>query len=155
MRIVLVIVATVGLVVALGVAFVLVGPPSAVHSVVSTGPDGLRTFTIAGAEGGQPILCTLGKPIPPVTGRLGGQAGAPDPAWLVAADGRRLIVVWPAGFSVRFDPEVHLFDDRGRSVAMRNDPVELGVRMTDAAGTHDDPYIADGIEFGGCYPYAP
>ena len=74
------------------------------NSTISTGADGLRTFSIARAPGGGEILCTLGKPIPPVIGTLDGQAGAPDPVWLVASDGHHMIVVWPAGFSVRFDP---------------------------------------------------
>lgn len=125
------------------------------NSTISTGADGLRTFSIARAPGGAEILCTLGKPIPPVIGTLDGQAGAPDPVWLVGPGGQRIIVVWPAGFTVRFDPEVQLFNDRGGLVARRGDRLELGNRISEAAGTHDDPYIAAGAQFGGCYTYLP
>jgi hypothetical protein len=125
------------------------------HSTISTGADGLRTFSIARGPGGGEILCTLGKPIPPVIGTLDGRAGASDPVWLVASDGHPMIVVWPAGFSVRFDPTVRLLNDRGGIVAQRGDTMELGNRTTDAVGTHDDPYIAAGAQFGGCYAYLP
>jgi hypothetical protein len=125
------------------------------NSTISTGADGLRTFSIARAPGGGEILCTLGKPIPPVIGTLDGQASASDPVWLVAPDGHRMIVVWPAGFTIRFDPWLELFNDRGGVVARRGDTLELGNRISEAAGTHDDPYIAAGAQFGGCYTYLP
>jgi hypothetical protein len=125
------------------------------RSVVSTGPDGLRTFTVA-RVGDQPILCTLGKSIPELGGVLQGQAGAPDPIWLVADDGRTMIFVWPAGFSARFSPDAELLDDQGRSVAKAGERVTLGqVHIGSAAGTHEDPYIASGLVFDGCYAYVP
>jgi hypothetical protein len=148
-------IASIVLLVAALVAYTLLGSLSFVRSVITTGPDGLRTFTIGRASDGGEILCNTGKPIPPLTGTPDGQAGAPDPVWLLAADGRRLVVVWPAGFSVRFDPAARLFNDLGESVAREGDNLELGVRTTDATGTHGDPYIAGGIEFGRCYSYVP
>lgn len=135
--------------------FMLLRTVSSDRSTISTNADGLRTFTVARA-GGQPILCPAYRTIPAVKGTLGGRAGAPDPVWLVAPDGRDLVVVWPAGFSVRFNPSVELLDDEGRSVATADQPVTLGqVSTGSAAGTHDDPYIAAGLVFGGCYVYGP
>jgi hypothetical protein len=155
MRFVMAIIGTLALCAAAVAAFALLHTVTTDQSRISTGADGLRTFTVGRADG-QPILCNAYLTIPAVKGLLGGQAGAPDPVWLVADDGHRMVVVWPAGFAVRFNPDVELLDDRGRSVATAGETVTLGqVSTGSAAGTHDDPYIASGLVFGGCSIYSP
>lgn len=93
----------------------------------------------------------------PVVGQLAGDPGDPrEPVWLERADGTRLSVVWPAGFSVRFEPDATLYDEQGRAVARAGDTVTLWqVPVIAASGSFDDPYFAAGILFdGGCYPRA-
>jgi hypothetical protein len=88
----------------------------------------------------------------PVTGRLEGDpADTAEPVWLRAADGRRLSVVWPEGFSVAFVPDVELRNEAGATVAGSGDTVVLGVGFASAEGTFDEPYLAEGIMLDGCY----
>ncbi len=116
---------------------------------VTTGPDGLRVF----GWHGPPVLCTAAAAVNPVTGMLRGGQGEPEPVWLEDAAGRRLSVVWPAGFSVRFEPDAVLYDERGMAVVRDGGTVRLGqVNLETAAGTYEDPYIAKGLVFDGCYP---
>jgi hypothetical protein len=115
----------------------------------STGPDGLRTF----GWGGPNFACPAAAAARPVVGTLRGAPGEREPVWLEAADGRRLSVVWPAGYSVRFEPAAALYDERGNQVARDGATVELGqINVETAAGTFDDPYYAKGLLFDGCYP---
>ena len=117
--------------------------------VITTGADGLRTFTWPSG-----VLCTAARAINPVTGTLRGGQGAPEPVWLEAEDGSRLSVVWPAGFGVRFQPAAELHNQRGERVARDGALVRLGqVGTESAAGTFDDPFVASGLALGGCYPY--
>jgi hypothetical protein len=128
----------------------------AVRSSVTTQPDGLRTFTVAKAEGGGPILCNAYKVLPDVVGILRGRQGAAEPAWLEAPDGTRISIVWPEGFTVTFNPQAELHNETGRVVASDGATVELGqVHLGDHKGTPADPYIASGLVLGGCYPYPP
>jgi hypothetical protein len=116
---------------------------------ISTGRDGLRTFGWGAPFAG----CPAAAAVRPVIGTLGGGQGEREPVWLEAVDGRRLSVVWPGGFSVRFEPGATLYDERGRAVARDGDSVELGqINLETATGTYEDPYIAKGILFDGCYP---
>jgi hypothetical protein len=126
----------------------------AAQSVISTGPDGLRTFAVIRSNpDGSPVACAAFARTNPVTGILEGQAGAREPVWLRAADGRDLSVVWPAGFTVRFEPAAAVYTDRGTLVGRAGDRIVLGqTGWSDAAGTFDDPYFASGLVFGGCYP---
>jgi hypothetical protein len=63
-------------------------------------------------------------------------------------------VVWPGGFTVRFEPTVTLIDDHGKAVASGGAKVTLDqVKPDSHAGTFEDPYIASGGLFDGCYPY--
>jgi hypothetical protein len=65
-----------------------------------------------------------------------------------------LSVVWPAGSSARIESAAALYSDKGVRVAGKGDDVELSqTRWDDAAGTYDDPYLAAGIVFNGCYPF--
>ncbi len=124
------------------------------HSRISTGPDGLRTFTIARAPDGGPLLCPAFGIIDPVHGTLGGAQGGREPVWITTDDGRDLSVIWPAGFSVRFEPDPALYSDGGVRIATAGQPIELGqTTWTSATGTYDDPYLASGLVFGGCYPF--
>jgi hypothetical protein len=129
-------------------------PPS--RSTISTGPDGLRTFTATREEGGSLVSCGLVNVEPHVAGLLAGDAASPDdPIWLVRG-GRRLSVVWPGGFSVRFEPRAVLYNDRGERVAAEGEMTELTQVSPDAAaGTFDDPYIASCWLFGEVYVYRP
>jgi hypothetical protein len=136
---------------------ILPDPSEPNHSVVIRGPDGLRTFTVIREVDGTPVLCTLGGAIPPVEGVLRGDQGDPvEPVWLERADGRRLSIIWPEGFTVRFEPLAVLRDEGGRIVARDGSSVELPqVPTTIAAGTFEDPYIASGLVFDGCYTFLP
>jgi hypothetical protein len=90
----------------------------------------------------------------PLVGTLEGQAGAREPVWLRADDGRHLSVVWPADFTVRFEPNAVLRNEHGSVVAGAGERTRLDqVRPEEHAGTYDDPYIASGILLGGCYPF--
>ena len=124
------------------------------HSRIVAGPDGLRTFTVVLETGGVPVSCPAFALVDPVHGTLDGSKGAREPVWIITSDGRHLSVVWPAGFSVRFEPEATLYNEHESVVAAAGKPVELSQTMwNSAAGTFDDPYIAQGLVFGGCYPF--
>lgn len=125
------------------------------HSVITTGSDRLRTFSVMHELNGNPVTCPAFALSDPVAGRLQGDANDPlEPIWLVTSDVRRLSVVWPGGFTVRLPPDVALVNDHGEVVARIGDWFELSqVRPDDAAGSFDDPYIAAGALFDDCYPY--
>lgn len=101
-------------------------------------------------------LCPASRAVDPVVGSFDGDALASgDRAWLVAADGSRLYVVWPQGFTLSFQPGPILRDERGRVVAEKDTSVTLlQVNRSDHSGTMDDPYIALGALFNGCYAEA-
>jgi len=125
----------------------------AAHAVISTGPDGLRTFAVIRNPDGSSVPCAAFGLTNPVAGILQGQAGGREAAWLQAQDGRHLSVVWPAGFTVRFEPDAAIYTERGTLVGRAGDRIVLGqTRPGDAAGTFDDPYFASGLVFGDCYP---
>jgi hypothetical protein len=126
----------------------------AAHSVISTGPGGFRTFAVVqGNPDGPSVACAAFARTNPVAGILEGQAGAREPVWLRADDGRHLSVVWPEGFTLRFAPDAAIYTDRGTLVGRAGDRIVLGqTGYGDAAGTFDDPYFASGLIFGGCYP---
>ena len=127
------------------------------HSVITTDGNGLRTFSVVTELDGNPVVCPAFGLVDPVSGIFqGNPAGRPDRVWLERPEGERLSVVWPGGFTVRFDPVVALLDEHGTTVASAGDTVTLDqVRADSHAGTFADPYIASGILFGGCYPFVP
>ena len=129
------------------------GPPR--RSVISSGPDGLRTFTWV--DPSTPPACLAFGLVHPVSGLLRGDVDDPqEPVWLEGQAGTRLSVVWPAGFTVAFEPHAVLRDDGGRIVAAAGRSVELSqVDPLKHAGTFGDPYVAAGLLFNGCYPYLP
>jgi hypothetical protein len=123
------------------------------HSMISTGPDGFRTFAVVRNPDGSSVACAAFGLTNPVVGILDGQAGAREPVWLRAADGRHLSVVWPEGFTLRFEPDAAIYTDRGTLLGRVGDRIVFGqTGQGDAAGTFDDPYFASGLIFGGCYP---
>jgi hypothetical protein len=117
---------------------------------------------VSSAESG--ILCTASAVIPPVVGVLEGDPS--DVAWPVrlrADDGRRMYILWPRGFSVRFDPSATLLDEAGATFLHAGDPLVLGQVGADPAhGTKDRPYLARGLMGGAvshawerCYQHKP
>src|SRR5437763_605842 len=61
--------------------------------------------------------CAAYAAVDPLEGVLQADSGDPDwPVWLRAADGHRIYVRWPAGFSVRFGSKAELLDDQGVAV---------------------------------------
>jgi hypothetical protein len=91
--------------------------------------------------------------VDPVAGTFEGDLLADgDKSWLVAADGSRLYVVWPQGFTLSFQPDPILRDGGGKVVAEKGTSVTLEqVNRADRAGTMADPYLALGSLFGRCY----
>lgn len=135
-------------------AVILAATAGCVSTVAPTpGSGGIRTFAVLHAVAGQPILCTAEAAVRPVVGTFHGDPAAPgDKAWLVDPNGRKLVVLWPEGFSLRFDPSARLFNEKGQVVASEGDRVEIGqVNLEAHAGTDADPYLARGILFDGCY----
>lgn len=123
------------------------------HSRITAGPDGFRTFNPVLEIDGTPMLCAAFGLINPVHGALAGQQGAREPAWLLTDDGRLISVVFPQGFLVRFEPEATLYNGSAQ-IARAGEDVELSqTAWPDAEGTYEDPYIASGIVFNGCYPF--
>lgn len=119
---------------------------------ITTGPDGLRTFAT-----NPNVLCNLGRYIPGFSAVLVGDPNDPERVWLVGANVAplkpRISVVWPQGFHVRFEPDAVLYNDKDVPVARQGETVTFPqMNASRYAGTHDDPYLAYGIIFNGCYP---
>jgi hypothetical protein len=125
------------------------------RSRVVTGPDGLRTFTLA--PRGDNVMCNAYASVDPLGGMLRAEPpGAREPVRLEVPDGHLVSVVWPEGFRVTFEPAVVLRDAPGRVVAHEGNGVRLDqTPRSEATGTWDDPYVAHGLVFGDCYPYTP
>lgn len=119
-------------------------------------PGPILTFPVAREKDGIPILCTASAAVNPVRGFFEGDpARSSQVAWLRSPNGRQLTVAWPEGFTVRFEPDAVLYNERGQAVARHGQEVELSqVNVEEHAGTLLDPYIASGILFDGCYPFA-
>jgi hypothetical protein len=96
------------------------------HSVISTGPVGFRTFAVVRNSDGSSVACAAFGRTNPVAGILEGQAGAREPVWLRADDGRHLSVVWPAGFTLRFEPDAAIYTDGSTLVGRAGDRIVLG-----------------------------
>jgi len=139
------------------VACVAEGGTRSERSVITTAANGLRTFTVVRTIDGAPATCgAMLASEPHVTGVLAGDPGArPEPIWLVD-HGRRISIVWPEGFEVRFEPHLALYDEGGRLKARAGQRIEFNQSARDHAGTYDDPYMA--VWFLGdanCYLYRP
>jgi hypothetical protein len=84
--------------------------------------------------------------VPPLGGVLEGDAtDLTWPVWLQAEDGRRIYVVWPRGFSARFDPDATLLDETGKPIVLAGSPVGLQQTRPGDEGTKERPYLASGL----------
>lgn len=111
--------------VVIGVAVVGLANPPGPGSPVGSGP---RIVTLPTAP--SPL------PLPPGAVRAcraalaeGVLAGDPDDAevaWLVGRDGARQAILWPFGYSARFDPGLELIAPNGTVIARAGDRLELG-----------------------------
>jgi hypothetical protein len=122
---------------------------------IATGLDGLRTFATD-----PDVLCNLGAYVPGFSAVLAGDPNDAERVWLVGANVSpskpRISVVWPQGFHVRFEPDAVLYNERGVPVARQGDEVNFPQANNSMhAGTYEDPYLAYGIIFNGCYPARP
>jgi hypothetical protein len=140
------------LVLSLVMVGIVVGACTA-HAVISMGPDGLRTFAVVRNPDGSSVPCPAFGLTNPVAGILDGRAGAREPVWLRADDVRHRSIVWPAGFTLRLEPDATIYTEKGGFVGRAGDRIVLDqTRPGDAAGTFNDPYFASGLIFGDCYP---
>jgi hypothetical protein len=119
-------------------------------------PGTILTFRTARPIDGAPVLCNAAAAANPVRGVFEGDpARSSQVAWLRGPDGRQITVAWPDEFSVGFEPDVILYNERAQPVARQGQLVELGqVNVGDHAGTLVDPYLAVGLVFDGCYQMA-
>lgn len=83
-----------------------------------------------------------------------GSEARAEKVWDQLDDGREISIVWPAGFTARFEPELVLRNERGATVAQEGGTIELDRPQgaPDYAGTAADPFFASGVFLGGCYP---
>ena len=109
----------------------------------SRGPDGLLTWASDTAS------CQVARHPDPPIGTLQGTAGDPERVWVVAPDGRRLSIVWPAGFTVRFEPEAVLYA-KGVAVAHAGDPIAINREAPAQGATPNDPMEVIWVN-GVCY----
>lgn len=58
--------------------------------------------------------------------RLRGDRAADPPVWVEDAQGKKLSILWPNGFSARFDPDLSLIGGSGQVVARAGDLLDLG-----------------------------
>ena len=78
-----------------------------------------------------PSLPTLDSAINPCAGvglgaTLAGSPTDPRVAWLVYSQGGRSEIVWPAGFTARFDPDLAVLDASGKVVYRAGDHIDGG-----------------------------
>jgi len=128
--------------------------PSPAASVEPVDTGGIRTFLLARESDLRLSLCNLALAARPVTGTFeGDESSSPDRAWVRDPTGRKLSIVWPQGFKLRFGQDAILLDELDRVVVRQGETVTFGqVNREDHAGTFHDPYFAGGIVFNGCYP---
>jgi hypothetical protein len=109
----------------------------------SRGPDGLLTWTSDTAS----CQASL-DPYPPI-GTLQGAPGDRDRVWVAAPDGRRLSIVWPASFTVRFEPDAVLYAN-GVVVAHAGEPIPVNQEAPPQGATPSDPMPVISVN-GICY----
>lgn len=112
-------------------ALVLVGC-AGTGTRITRGPDGLLTWTSDAAE------CQAAISGPPI-GTFQGAANDAERVWVMAPDGRRLSLVWPGGFTVRFEPDAVLYGPSGVAVARAGDPIDINQAAPEQGATPDDP----------------
>jgi hypothetical protein len=116
-------------------------------------PGAVRIATDNADPGaGLSVMCRLGRALNPVVGALAGENGKePFSSWLVRGDGSPLYVVWPRGFSARFQPDLELIDRNNIVVARRGAAIDLNVDWDPALGTAEHPYVTQWVN-DACYP---
>ena len=110
------------------------------------GPDGLLTWT------SQNAACGVTDAYP--AGTLEGSADNPDRVWLLAPGGRRVYLIWPHGFTVRFEPDAVLYSSSGVIVARAGDAININLEVPEQGGTPDDPMLVTWVN-GTCYAPTP
>lgn len=76
----------------------------------------------------------------PVDGRV---------AWLQTLDARRIEIIWPAGFSARFEPMLEVLDATGTEVLRDGDFVDGACEMGDLGGRlMEPPFLAFQVDCG-------
>lgn len=108
--------------------------------IKGSGPAGTETFCINDraevayypALYGGPTLPTLDHQVAECAGiglggaRLAGSATDPRVSWLISEAGGRQDVIWPQGYSARFEPALVIVDASGQAVYRAGDQVERG-----------------------------
>ena len=130
-----------------------------VSASASVAPVAIRTFPVRREENGVAVACDAFGVENGVAGVLTGDPADKEGVWLTALDGTRLSIVWPEGFTARFEPDVvlldeHFIDEPGTDervavVAHAGDMVLLQVERAAATGSFEDPYYASGIMLAG------
>jgi hypothetical protein len=75
-------------------------------------------------------------------GVLHGDPNDPRVAWLVNADGLRIELQWPRGFSARFNPQLEMVASDGVVVGREGDDLDL----TGGFGAPDGAFSVCGID---------
>ena len=127
----------------MGVVAALVLGCAGTGTRTSRGPDGLLTWASDTAA------CQEARDPDPPIGTLQGTSGDPDRVWVAAPDGRRLSIVWPAGFTIRFEPDAVLYA-KGVAVAHAGDPIAINGEAPAQGATPDDPMPVIWVN-GACY----
>jgi hypothetical protein len=83
-------------------------------------------------------------------GSLEGSANDPDRIWIVAPGARRVFLIWPYGFTVRFEPDAVLYGPSGVVVARAGDPIEINLEVPEQGATREDPMRVTWVN-GACY----
>lgn len=98
-------------------------------------------------------LCDAAAALPHVVGVLDGSpAASVSSVWLTDASGRRVVIRWPAGYSVRPSPSLQLLAEDGAVVATVGQRLDLPhAALADHEGTFEDPYPAVGLVGDRCY----
>jgi hypothetical protein len=121
------------------------------HAPLPSGAIRVPTDDDLVSFGSQGIMCGFATdPGLPPTGVLEGDpSDSTWPVWLRAADGNRRYVVWPRDFSVRFDPDATLLDEKGVPILYAGSPATVASQTADpASGTRERPYAAGSFETG-------
>ncbi len=122
-------------------------------STITTGEDGVRTYTVdhgmgcrAGPDAADPNTVLRGT-------LVSDPSRAVDSVWLATAAGD-VHVVWPDVWIFSFGSSgVSVVDKDGYAIAVEGDEVVLqDHRFGEAGGTEPDPYIASGRIGTNCYP---
>jgi hypothetical protein len=102
----------------------------------------LLTWTSENAACGGPGAYPIGS--------LEGSADNPDRVWVATPDGRRVFLIWPHGFTVRFEPDAVLYGPSGVVIARAGDSIEILQEVPEQGASPDDPMLVTWVN-GTCY----